>query len=58
MIKCPHCNYDGSDLKIGRRLPSVSVTGIPKMICSKCGREFIIDITDEWSRKVYIISKP
>jgi len=43
-IKCPYCNYDGSDLKIGRRLPSVDVFGIPRIICSKCKREFVIKL--------------
>jgi len=39
-IKCPYCNYNGNDLKIGRSLPSVDVFGIPRLICLRCRREF------------------
>jgi hypothetical protein len=42
MIKCPYCGYDGNDLKKGRRMPVMTITGVAKMICSRCKREFIL----------------
>lgn len=41
-IKCPHCGYDGSDLWIGRQPIGIDISGIPRILCSKCGRYFIV----------------
>lgn len=41
-IKCPHCGYDGSDLKIGRKPIEIDILGIPRILCSKCKRYFIV----------------
>ncbi len=42
-IKCPYCGYGGEDPKIGRRMPGVDVVGVPRIICSNCKREFVVD---------------
>jgi len=44
-IKCPYCNYGGEDLNIGRKSPTIDLCGIPRIICSKCKREFVIDMS-------------
>jgi len=41
-IKCPYCGYDGSDLKIGRKIPYVTIGGL-KLDCSNCGRTFKVE---------------
>jgi len=47
-IKCPHCGYDGSDLKIGMQPIEMSPYGIypPRILCSKCGRYFNIEFEE------------
>ena len=45
-IKCPHCNYGGEDLKIGRTMPDLRI-GYMIMICSACKKEFRIKIVYE-----------
>jgi len=40
-IKCPYCGYDGSDLKIGRTMPYITIGGA-EMRCSNCRRTWKI----------------
>lgn len=46
-IKCPYCEYDGSDLNIGRNPIGINNMGLLSLRCSKCKDTFIIKlITD------------
>lgn len=37
-IKCEHCGYDGSDLKVGRK-PAMMEIGYLRLICIKCKKD-------------------
>lgn len=48
-IECPYCHYDGSDLKIGRKMPYVEL-GVIKLRCSKCKQVFVLKNNDKYNQ--------
>ena len=43
-IRCRYCGYGGEDIKIGREGIGIDVIGIPRIRCSKCGCEFVVEL--------------
>lgn len=43
-IRCRYCGYGGEDPKIGREGIGIDVIGIPRIRCSKCGCEFVVEL--------------
>jgi hypothetical protein len=56
-IKCRYCGYGGEDLKIGRRAIDVDHCGVPSILCSNCGRRFVIEGMVDFTKKLDKISE-